>query len=88
MGASAILSLFAPHHASKATTKVFGVNQYRIKQAILHAADRGAGMFVDKMVVHRARIKPRSFAFLYEFTRSVFAVTTGDPGHGQDLQRT
>ena len=88
MGALAILSLFAPHHASKVTTKVFGVNQYRIKQAILHAADRGAGMFVDKMVVHRARIKPRSFAFLYEFTRSVFAVTTGDPGHGQDLQRT
>ena len=77
----AILSLFAPYFQHRVTISLFGVTPCQVTQAKLHDADGNAGITLSPIVHRRMRLAPRTFAFLYQWCRSSFAVTAGCPSH-------
>ena len=77
----AILSLFAPYFSHHVTMSLFGVSAKLVTQAKLHDADGNSGITLPPTVHRRMRLSPRTFAFLYQWCRSSYAVTAGCPSN-------
>jgi hypothetical protein len=73
-----ILALFAPYFPADVTMELFGVSAYEVTAAKLQDANAMAGQTVAKKTFQRMRLGGRTFAFMHQWCRSLFAVTAGD----------
>jgi hypothetical protein len=73
-----ILSLFAPYFDNDITCRLFDIKPWKVAQAKLHDANAMAGQPFAKKFTERMKLSPRTFAFLHQWCRSLFAVTAGD----------
>ena len=73
-----ILALFAPYFPAAVTMDLFGVSAYEVTAAKLQDANAMAGQTVAKKTFQRMRLGGRTFVFMRQWCRSLFAVTAGD----------
>ena len=75
-----VLSMVAPHFPVKAMMQIFQASKGTVcKARRLHAADIGGG-FLAPVVNHKGfKVDPQAFAYIHEWTRSMFGVKIGDP---------
>ena len=74
-----VLSMVAPHFPVKAVMQIFQASKGTVCKARLHAADIGGGIPAPVVNHKRFKVDPQAFAYIHEWTRSMFAVRIGDP---------
>ena len=74
-----ILSMVAPHFPVKAVMHLFKAGRHAVCKARLHAADIGSGLPPPVVLNSRMKVDPQRFAYIHQWTRSIFAVKNGDP---------
>jgi len=82
----ALLALISPFYSYKLMKELFGVSHSAVERSRMFAAHEECKLFRDKVLHERCRWDPRKFAYLSQWTQSIYAVKVGDAS-SDNLQR-